>query len=249
MFRFVWVGILLGLMTSGCMKPELTARLYVLEQNVQTLQNQVDRLTESVRSQALKKPSLPPEQLEQSAEGLYREILAALNRLDAQTAKTLYAQLENDYSSTKVWTRAKRLGPELAVIGKPAGKLSATKWLQGNAKMDDGSVTLLVFWEKWCPHCRREMPVLEQVYVKYKDRGLNLVGITKGSRGIPDDQIKAFIKEQKVTYPNGKDGLGELSARFGVRGVPAAVMIRDGEVVWRGHPARLTESMYDALLP
>ena len=162
------ISVLMGLFATGCMKPEVNARLYVLEQQVQTLQTEMDRLSDAMRTQAVQKPTVAPEVLEQSAEGVYREILAALNRLDTQTAKSLYAQLEKDYTSTKVWTRAKRLGPELQVLGKSAGKLSTTKWLQGNAKMDDGTVTLLVFWEKWCPHCRREMPVLEQVYAKYK---------------------------------------------------------------------------------
>jgi hypothetical protein len=34
-----------------------------------------------------------------------------------------------------------------------------------------------------------------------------------------------------------------MSTYFGVRGIPAAAVVKDGQIVWRGHPARITEDM------
>ena len=48
-----------------------------------------------------------------------------------------------------------------------------------------------------------------------------------------------------VSYPIAKESGDALSKHFGVRGIPAAAMVKDGKVVWRGHPARLTDDMIE----
>ena len=39
---------------------------------------------------------------------------------------------------------------------------------------------------------------------------------------------------------------GDASKAFGVSGIPAAAVVKDGKVVWRGHPGRLTEQMIES---
>jgi hypothetical protein len=39
-----------------------------------------------------------------------------------------------------------------------------------------------------------------------------------------------------------------MSDYFAVSGIPAAAVIKDGKVVWRGHPGRLTDDMINAWL-
>ena len=34
-----------------------------------------------------------------------------------------------------------------------------------------------------------------------------------------------------------------MSQHFNVSGIPAAAVVKDGKIVWRGHPARLTDEM------
>ncbi|MFT7518621.1 MAG: hypothetical protein ACI9MC_000753, partial [Kiritimatiellia bacterium] len=50
-----------------------------------------------------------------------------------------------------------------------------------------------------------------------------------------------------VTFPIGKDG-GELTKFYAVSGVPAAAVVKDGVVVWRGHPAKLDATMIEGWL-
>jgi thiol-disulfide isomerase/thioredoxin len=100
----------------------------------------------------------------------------------------------------------------------------------------------VVFWEVWCPHCKREVPKLDEMYAKYKGQGLNVVGVTQVSNGKTDEEVAAFISENHVSYPTAKVG-PELPNAFAVQGIPAAAVIKDGKVVWRGHPAQLNDEM------
>jgi thiol-disulfide isomerase/thioredoxin len=232
--------------TAGCPKAALVERVDQLEANLTALQAEVAQLKTVPAEPA--PPAAPTAQDEEAAEALFKQVVNAIGTLETQQAKELFATLEAKYSQTKIWNRAKRMGAEIEIIGKDAGALQVSQWYQGKVNMDDGKATLLVFWEKWCPHCKREVPSLEKTYQKYKDSGLNIVGITKGSRGVTDDQVTDFLKQHKVQYPNAKDATGKLSTRFGIRGIPAAAIIQNGKVVWRGHPARISDAMLDTLL-
>lgn len=41
-----------------------------------------------------------------------------------------------------------------------------------------GSYVLITFWASWCPDCRRETPALQQLWKQYKDKGLQIAGIS-----------------------------------------------------------------------
>ncbi len=41
-----------------------------------------------------------------------------------------------------------------------------------------GKVVIINFWAKWCVDCRKEMPILEEIYQKYKLQDLEIIGIS-----------------------------------------------------------------------
>jgi len=110
-----------------------------------------------------------------------------------------------------------------------------------------GKTTLLVFWEEWCPHCRREVPKLQQIYSELKGQGLQVVGLTKITRSATDEKVQAFITGNKIDYPIAKE-TGALADYFAVKGIPAAAVVKGGRIVWRGHPIRLKPELVQSWL-
>ena len=62
-----------------------------------------------------------------------------------------------------------------------------------------GKVVLLNFWATWCPPCRAEMPDLVRWQRQYRNRGLQVIGVTYPPNDI--GEIKSFIRSIKVNYP------------------------------------------------
>lgn len=239
------------LLVAGCPKSELALRVDYLEKQVATLTEALNTQKEAAAQAEVvvpDRPSEPTETEEEEARALFEQISNALSDFDAEQARTLMQALETKYANTRVIRYAERIKAELAIVGKEAGDLKVASWYQGSAKMDDEDVTVLVFWEKWCPHCQREMPKLEATHRAFKGKGLNLVALTKASRGVVDDDITDYLKDNSISFPVGKEQNASMSAHFGVRGVPAAAIIQDGIVIWRGHPARITETMLEKAL-
>jgi len=66
-----------------------------------------------------------------------------------------------------------------------------------------GKVTIVDVWGTWCPPCRREIPVLVDLYKTYKPKGLEIVGINCNEEGSPDEvrkTIKDFAAAEKIEY-------------------------------------------------
>jgi outer membrane murein-binding lipoprotein Lpp/thiol-disulfide isomerase/thioredoxin len=239
-FRTAFAAVMLA----GCATADQVKQL---EDKVKTLEEKVDKM-EKARP-GTPAPADPAK--EQAAEKLFTEMNDALTKGDIEGAKGRLATLTKDYPETTAAKKAKKAGAELEVVGKavPADwKGSIEKWYQGESNVDlNSGVTLVVFWEVWCPHCKREVPNLKTTFDKFNSKGLDVVGLTKVTRSATEEKVLEFIKEQAVTYPIAKEN-GKLSELFNVSGIPAAAVVKDGKIVWRGHPARLTDEMINAWL-
>jgi thiol-disulfide isomerase/thioredoxin/outer membrane murein-binding lipoprotein Lpp len=185
-------------------------------------------------------------QAETAARELYNAARTARRAGNDEEAKAKLTELTTKYGSTRTAQRASRDLAEINLIGSDAAAITAPNWYQGDAPDVSSGVSMVVFWEKWCPHCRREMPELEETFNKYKDR-MSFVGLTKQSKNTSDDDVKSFISEHSITYPMAKED-GSMSQAYVVSGIPAAAVVKDGKVVWRGHPGSLTDAMLDGWL-
>ncbi|MBI4615379.1 MAG: redoxin domain-containing protein [Planctomycetes bacterium] len=65
-----------------------------------------------------------------------------------------------------------------------------------------GKVVIVDVWGTWCPPCRREIPHFVELYKKYHDSGLEIVGVNY--EGVPEAEakakIEAFVKETGIPY-------------------------------------------------
>ncbi|HWN47333.1 MAG TPA: TlpA disulfide reductase family protein, partial [Steroidobacteraceae bacterium] len=59
----------------------------------------------------------------------------------------------------------------------PAFQLSGRGGKAIDLSQFKGQVVMINFWATWCGPCRQEMPLLEDIYKKYKPMGFTLVGV------------------------------------------------------------------------
>jgi thiol-disulfide isomerase/thioredoxin len=94
-----------------------------------------------------------------------------------------------------------------------------------------GRAVIINFWATWCPPCRREMPLLEQIQNKYGNKGLTVVGIDVDE---PLELVKPYISSVNVSYPiwvdappgtPGYDRTQAIFSRFGGVGFPSTIFI------------------------
>ena len=226
---------------AGCVTPD---RVKALEEKVASLEEKIEEVEKKGG-----KAAPADDKAEKAAASLYEAIGKAVRDGKIDDAKSKLSELKKKYSNTTAYRRARKIERELEVIGKAApGSLEVEKWYTNEIKIDLASdtPTLLVFWEIWCPHCRREVPKLQATWDKYNGK-IQMVGLTKITRSATEEKVTEFIAEEKVTYPTAKEN-GDLSKHFNVSGIPAAAVVKGGKIVWRGHPGRLNDTMIDGWL-
>jgi len=79
-----------------------------------------------------------------------------------------------------------------------------------------GKVVLVNFWATWCPPCRKEMPDLDAIYRKFRDKGLVILAISDEDRA----KVVPFLAAHKVSYPVLLDPGRTVNDLFIVRGIP-----------------------------
>ena len=91
-----------------------------------------------------------------------------------------------------------------------------------------GKVVLVNFWATWCPPCRKEMPDLNALYNRFKDRGFVVVAISDEEA----TKVAPFIEERKIDYPILLDPGRKVNDLFQVEGIPKSfVYDRSGKMV------------------
>jgi cytochrome c-type biogenesis protein len=92
-----------------------------------------------------------------------------------------------------------------------------------------GKVVFLNFWATWCPPCRAEMPSMETLYQRYRERGLEIIAVSVGETR---EKAAAFMEEYRLTFTAALDGDQQVSARYNIQAFPTTFIInREGRVV------------------
>jgi len=99
----------------------------------------------------------------------------------------------------------------------------------GRASLADHRDKLVVlnFWATWCQPCTVEMPSLEALWQRYRDRGLIVVGVCV-DRGAPKALLEPYVRNLKLTFPILLDPDSKTSDRWRVTALPATFLVRPG---------------------
>jgi thiol-disulfide isomerase/thioredoxin len=114
-----------------------------------------------------------------------------------------------------------------------------------------GEVVVLNFWATWCGPCRQEMPLLDEIYFKYRRAGLVLLSINIDE---DVDEAAEMAKTLRVSYPVLLDTRSEVAKAYELGTLPLTVLIdREGTVRYvsegfkPGYEKRYTEKLRELL--
>ena len=130
------------------------------------------------------------------------------------------------------------VGVRLFHSGERAAKgQSAPTWelpdLQGHpVRLEDfgGRPVLVNFWAVWCPPCRAEMPLLNDLARERRDVAVVAVDV-----GDDADDVAAFLNAQGLTLPVALDRQGTIAAQYRVQGLPTTFFLDAQGVVREIH--------------
>ena len=116
-------------------------------------------------------------------------------------------------------------GTKPVATPQPAADFRLPSLSGGEVSLADfrGRLVLLNFWATWCEPCRREMPGLEHLARRYRDRGLTVLAINEDDDG--GARAARFVARYALTYPVLLDRDSAVGRRYGVRALPMSYLI------------------------
>jgi thiol-disulfide isomerase/thioredoxin len=110
---------------------------------------------------------------------------------------------------------------------------------------------IIVFWSIFCEPCREEMPVIEQIYGEYKDKGVDVLAVNLDGEPFLAS-IQGFLKQYKYSFRVLLDALEgdtfKIADPYQVAGTPVLYLIDGHGQVFAGHLGRITAKDLRALI-
>ena len=103
-----------------------------------------------------------------------------------------------------------------------------------------GKIVFLNFWTTWCPTCRIEMPSMEKLHQKLKNKDFAMVTINLQESA---SRVKGFFKGLKLSFTALLDTTGEVGASFGIRAIPTTYILdKTGRIIGQANGPREWDS-------
>lgn len=148
-------------------------------------------------------------------------------------------------------------GQPSLTVGSQAPALKVDKWIKGQPVRDIKKGTHVVeFWATWCGPCLDSIPHITELAKKHKGKitftGVSVWEDTEAENWQAD--VSEFVTEMgaKMDYNVAVDNAeGTMATTWmeaaGQQGIPASFVIKDGVIMWIGHPMQL-DSVLDKVV-
>ena len=102
----------------------------------------------------------------------------------------------------------------------------------GKAELVPGKVTIVDFWATWCEPCKKSFPKLQELYVKYKASGLEIVAIS-----VDDEKggLSAFANAHGAKFPIGWDEGKKIADKWKPEAMPSTFIVDKNGVIRHVH--------------
>jgi peroxiredoxin len=121
--------------------------------------------------------------------------------------------------------------PNHAELVKGEAPNFTLKSLRGdNLKLSEhrGEVIMLNFWATWCETCLQSMPVLNDLYLRYRDEGFTLFSINTEK---DKQKVRNVLRDMQIAFPVLFDVTHKVSEEYEVDDMPATYIIdKDGNL-------------------
>lgn len=141
-------------------------------------------------------------------------------------------------------------------VGDKAPELRYGTWIKGSPvnEYEKGRLYIVEFWATWCGPCKVAMPHLSKL-AREREKEITVIGVNiwegghDSNKQTPDaylPKITRFVEnmgdnmDYNVITDNNDEFMGNNWMKAaGEKGIPCSFMIREGTILWIGHPIAL----------
>jgi len=135
-------------------------------------------------------------------------------------------------------------------IGSQAPDFALTDLSGKTVHLSDfkGKVVIVDFWATWCGPCRVEIPDFVKLQSKYKDKGLEIVGLSLDADG--EKAVKPFVDKHDINYTMLLANDETAKSYGGILGIPTTFVIdRQGRIVQKFVGVMPAKTFEDTIQP
>lgn len=93
----------------------------------------------------------------------------------------------------------------------------------------EGKGVMINFWATYCGPCKEEMPYMESLYKKYKNKGIEILAVSVDST---DLVVNRFVDDYGLSFPIMRDRNSQVMELYDVTDLPTSYFVSpEGEVI------------------